>query len=129
MTDQRDQWLDQCEDYYRDRYPRSMRAKVREALPTDGRRLKVLMDIVIAEEDAWKRSVKVPDVAAVKRAKTQMYQQYPEFQDTAIDADRYLLEELPDENGAKRFMAALLKGLKTGKTPEQVYEEWTMEGV
>jgi hypothetical protein len=118
--DARDEWLDQCQGYYRDRYPGPMRHKVKAILPTDRQRLRALMDIIIEDADAWKRSVKVPGVDAVQAAKRELYQRYPEFQDTAVDGDAVLLLDdaspIRDELVARGFQA-MMDAVKHGRNP------------
>lgn len=79
MTDIRDTWLKQVENYYRDTYPGPMRKKVKELLPSDKKLLGVLYDTVIEDPEAWKRSVKVPDVVAIKKAKYRIYEERPDL--------------------------------------------------
>jgi hypothetical protein len=120
-----DKWLAQCEDYYRDTYSASMRAKVKAILPKNTEKLKALMDIIVADGEAWKKAVRVPDVYAVNKALSALYQQYPEFRAEAVDADKWLIEERTvDKSEAAEFMGALLNGMKNGKAPEQVYKDW-----
>ena len=120
MTDPRDAWINQCEAYYRDRYPPVMRTKVFKILPTDDRRLTALMDIVIADPEAWKRTVKVPGVDAVKKALVEMYAAHPGLRVTAVDADNVVLLEdsspIRDVQVAKGF-AAFMLAFKSGKNP------------
>ena len=118
--DPRDEWLDQCQSYYRDKYPGPMRHKVRAILPRNREQLKALMDIIVEDPDAWKRSVKVPGVDAVQVAKRELYQRYPEYQDTAIDAEAALLLEdaspIRDEQVARGF-ELMMGALKRGSNP------------
>ena len=79
-SDFRSRWIRSMEEYYRDQYPKVMRAKVYKILPTDAKRLEVLFDVCTRDPDAWKRSVKVPDVVAVERALIQVHESHPELQ-------------------------------------------------
>jgi hypothetical protein len=56
-----------------------MRKKVKELLPSDKKLLGVLYDTVIEDPEAWKRSVKVPDVVAIKKAKYRIYEERPDL--------------------------------------------------
>ena len=67
------------EGYYRDTYPEPMRKRVFDLLPKNVERLSALYDILIRDPEAWKRSVKVPDVVAVEKGLTELYDTYPEF--------------------------------------------------
>ncbi len=78
-SDFRARWIRSMEEYYRDQYPKVMRAKVYKILPTDAKRLEVLFDVCTRDPDAWKRSVKVPDVVAVETALSEVRETYPEL--------------------------------------------------
>ena len=70
-------WLSQVEDYYRDTYPRSMRAKVAEILPHGQAALKALFDVLILNVSAQYRTV--PDVVAIRTALQEVREGYPEL--------------------------------------------------
>lgn len=76
---QKEAFKKQIEDYYRDTYPREMWLRVEPLLPSGKRSLSQLFDIVIRDEGAWKRSVKVPDVVAIERAREELEVGYPEL--------------------------------------------------
>lgn len=74
----------QVEDYYRDTYPREMWLRVEPLLPSGKAALSRLFDLVIRDNDAWKRSVKVPDVVAIERALEELEVGYPELRTVPV---------------------------------------------
>lgn len=78
-SDPRARFLKSLEDYYRDTYPDPMKRRVFELLPKTGERLSALYEILIRDPEAWKRSVKVPDVVAIERARREMQESHPEL--------------------------------------------------
>ncbi len=88
-TDQRDRWLQAMQQYYRDTYPAPMYRDVRAMLPASTERLTTLSQIVKRNVPAQFKCV--PDVAAVDKALTEMYETHPEY--TALATDRLQIEE------------------------------------
>ena len=74
-----ERFLRSLEEYYRDSYPKVMKKKVKEILPKTKARLGPLYDVLIRDEKAWMRTVKVPDVAAVEKAMYEVRESYPEL--------------------------------------------------
>jgi hypothetical protein len=62
-----------------------MRKQVMEILPKSKDRLKVLYDIITRDGKAWMKAIRVPDVSAVEKAKTEMYEAYPEFSARSLE--------------------------------------------
>jgi Mg2+ and Co2+ transporter CorA len=113
LTDLREMWIKQVEQYYRDTYPSPMRKKVIQLLPSDKTLLTTLFDIVIEDPDAWKRTIKVPDVVAVKKARYRMYEERPDLRPESynrqIQHDKKLLPE--ETEGMREEVNRLLHNL------------------
>lgn len=119
--DLRDKWLDQLEDYYRDKYPTIMRIKIKERLPKDMDTLKALFDIVVLRHKA--QFGKVPDLAVVIESLQELYEVYPEFNPYSWNAlmkkQRELLPEATPEGtyDMREGIHALLDALQHGRNP------------
>jgi hypothetical protein len=101
------------EDYYRDSYPVSMRAKVAEILPDRSEHLRALFGVLIHDVSAQYRTV--PDVRAVEAALREVDEAYPELR--AESQDVPLLEDAPAGTELADWFAAWREAVASGENP------------
>lgn len=118
-SDPREKWLQWIEDYYRDTFPRSMRVKVYNVLPTSQKALSALYDEIISTVSAQYRTV--PDKQAVVKALNQVEEAYPELRPEAYN-NVPLLEHAPGDTDLGEWFEAYRKAMAKGKNPAESEE-------
>jgi hypothetical protein len=118
LTEVKERFIRQLEDYYRDSYPVSMRKKVFELLPAEEVQLKALFGILIHNVSAQYRTV--PDVLAVEKAIGELTELYPEYR---IGAHRpLLLEDARAGTDLSALWEAMRKAFRRGENPAEAAE-------
>lgn len=111
MTELQSRWMQAVEDYYRDQYPRTMRAKVAEILPGSDAALRALYNVLIRSVSAQYRTV--PDVIAVQAALSEVHEAYPELSAPPVP----LLEDMPDSTQGAEWIRLWKESLAAGISP------------
>lgn len=119
MTDLQAQWMKAVEDYYRDEYPRTMRAKIAEILPKSKPALSALYNTLIENVSAQYRTV--PDLIAIRSAMREVIEGYPELSSPSVP----LLQEAPIGTDVSEWFAAWAKAIAAGEDPR--YSEGVRE--
>jgi hypothetical protein len=111
LTELQSKFIRAVEDYYRDKYPPTMQAKVADALPSSDEGLKALYNVLIRTVSAKYRTV--PDLIAIQRAMNEVAEAYPELSAPPVP----LLSEAPRGTSAREWFRLWAESISQGIRP------------
>jgi len=126
LTESQTRFIGYVEDYYRDEYPRTMKAKIAAILPTKPEALSALYETLIHTVSAQYRTA--PDVLAIEKAIKETAEAYPELSSPQVP----LLQDAPRGTPAREWWRLWLEAIKEGINPrdyEPMREYMRSQGV
>lgn len=113
LNEDQGRFIKAVEDYYRDTYPRTMRAKVAEVLPRSHGALQALYNTLIRNVSAQYKTV--PDVMAIQEAMTEVWEGYPELSAPPVP----LLQDAPPETNAAQWFRLWREAMAADVNPSE----------
>lgn len=117
MTESQTRFIKYVEDYYRDTYPATMRAKIADVLPTTPAALSALYETLIHSVSAQYRTA--PDVLAIEKAMKETAEAYPELSEPQLYPPKRLMIE---DNGViteTNWVEIIERGIQEKKQEQQ----------
>jgi hypothetical protein len=111
LTELQTKWIKAVEDYYRDTYPKTMRAKIAAMLPHSPAALHALYETLIHSVSAKYRTV--PDVIAIQAALNESVEAYPEVWAPSVA----LIQEAPRGSSVKEWLKIWTEAMAEGINP------------
>lgn len=111
MTEEQSKFIRAIEDYYRDTYPKTMKAKVAQILPKSHAALQALYNTLIHNVSAQYRTA--PDVMAIEAALREVAEAYPELSAPQVP----LLQDAPNGTSVAEWTRLWMEAIAQGVNP------------
>lgn len=111
MNELQSKWIEYIENYYRDKYPKTMKAKIAAIIPSGQAALQALYETLIHTVSAQYRTA--PDVLAIEKAIKETAEAYPELSAPPVP----LLTEAPRGSSVAEWTRLWMEALSENVNP------------